>query len=150
MSEELEMIQSFNHFSFTVADIDRSVAYYSSIAGMTLVSLADRPAGYAKRVAGIESGLRIAYLQGHGATLELIEYVDVDHSNDRPSPEKVGSAHICLNVVDIFATVEFLKRSGIILLGEPVQIPAGKNKDGYVVYALDPDGIVTEFIQPPK
>jgi catechol 2,3-dioxygenase-like lactoylglutathione lyase family enzyme len=142
------MIKSFNHFSFTVSNIDKSIDYYSSIVGMAVVSLADRPAEFAKSVTGIESPLRIAYLQGHDVMLELIEYKNLDKAQKNPSPGMVGSAHICLNVDDIFGMVTSLKKRGIKLLGEPVTIPAGKNKGGFVVYALDPDNIVTEFIQP--
>jgi 20S proteasome alpha/beta subunit len=46
--------------------------------------------------------------------------------------------------------VKNLKEKGVNFLGEPVIIPAGANKGGYVVYSLDPDGIVNEFIQAPK
>ena len=36
------MILGFNHFSFTVRDVDKSVEHYEKNLGFSLISLADR------------------------------------------------------------------------------------------------------------
>ncbi|MCE1157901.1 MAG: VOC family protein [Spirochaetia bacterium] len=144
------MILGFNHFSFTVRDVDKSVEHYEKNLGFSLISLADRPAEYVFAVTGMNMGMKIAYLKGYGVVIELIEYFNTDSSNVLSKPSNIGSGHLCLNVDDIHDSVKNLKEKGVNFLGEPVIIPAGANKGGYVVYSLDPDGIVNEFIQAPK
>lgn len=143
------MTIGFNHFSFTVSNVDTSVRHYVDNLGFTVISLADRPEDYVFSVTGLSAGMRVAYLKGQGIVLELIEFSTGDSKKPQSQPNNIGSGHICLNVDDIDATVDFLKSRGVRLLGQPVLIPVGSNKGGYVVYSLDPDGIVNEFIQAP-
>jgi len=144
------MITGFNHTSFTVSNMDRSVYYYSDVIGLELISLADRPIEYVERVTKVENGMRVAYLKGYGVTLELIEYVGSAKHSSKSSVDNIGSGHICFNVDNLEEIVNILGKKGIKFLGNPTTIPAGTNRGGYIVYALDPDGIATEFIQPPK
>ncbi len=39
------MILTTNHTSFTVSDVERSVAFYRDLLGFKLLSLAERPPG---------------------------------------------------------------------------------------------------------
>ncbi len=147
------MITGFNHTAFTVSSLDAAVDFYVQMIGLTLISFADRPIEYVENVTGLSKAMRVAYLKGYGVVLELIEYVGSANSSSDSNDSKVdniGSGHICFNVEDMKDTVDTLKAKGIRFLGAPVVIPAGTNKGGFVVYALGPDGIVTEFIQPPS
>ncbi len=142
------MITGINHSSFTVSDLDVSVKYYKDILGMKLHSYSERPTEYVETVTGVTCSMKVAYLNGYGLMLELIEYV----GSENKTPSKVtniGCGHICFNVENMGAIVEEMAKEGVEFLGSPTEIPAGTNKGGYVIYALDPDGIVTEFIQPP-
>jgi lactoylglutathione lyase len=143
------MITDYNHTSFTVTNIDKSIHFYRDILGMKLMSLADRPLEYVKTVTTITLEMKIAYLNGYGLTLELIEYMGSKKNNNISSPDNIGSGHICFNVDDIFSHMESLESKGVRFLGLPTKIPAGVNKGGYVVYSTDPDGIVIEFIMNP-
>ena len=142
------MITGINHSSFTVSDIDASVKYYRDILGMELISNAERPSGYVEKVTEIKSSMKVVYLTGFGLTLELIEYVDSEKIG-QSKVDNIGCGHICFNVDNITAMIEEMKARGVRFLGSPTLIPAGTNKNGVVVYAVDPDGIVTEFIEPP-
>ena len=143
------MITGFNHTAFTVSSLDVAVDFYVQIIGLTLISFADRPIEYVKNVTGLSKAMRVAYLKGYGVVLELIEYVGSAKNSSNSKVDNIGSGHICFNVDDMKDTVDTLKAKGIRFLGAPVVIPAGTNKGGFVVYALGPDGVVTEFIQPP-
>ena len=143
------MIIGFNHLSFTVSDVDKSIEHYTKNLGFLVISLADRPEEYVQSVTGMRTGMRIAYLKGYNTVLELIEYNSNKSSIDQSRLGSIGTGHLCLNVDDIADTVAALKKNGVSFLGEPVLIPAGTNKGGFVVYSLDPDGIVNEFIQAP-
>jgi catechol 2,3-dioxygenase-like lactoylglutathione lyase family enzyme len=144
------MILGFNHVSFTVSNVEKSIEHYVNNLGFTVISLADRPEEYVQSVTGMRTGIRIAYLKGYDIVLELIEYFQNDRGTGRSKPSSIGSGHICLNVDDIQEIIVSLSKKGITFLGSPVSIPAGTNKGGYVVYSLDPDGIVNEFIQAPR
>jgi hypothetical protein len=98
----------------------------------------------------MNTGMKIAYLKGYGVVIELIEYFNSGGIKRQSKSSNIGSGHLCLNVDDIYGIVKSLKEKGVEFLGEPVCIPAGTNKGGFVVYSLDPDGIVNEFIQAPK
>jgi catechol 2,3-dioxygenase-like lactoylglutathione lyase family enzyme len=143
------MISEFNHFSFTVSDVQESIDYYTRIIGLELISLAGRPLEYVEQVTGISNEMCVAYLRGYGIVLELIEYIGSEKRFVRSNADNIGCGHICFNVDDLMETVGTMKAKGVKFLGEPVTIPAGTNKGGLIVYALAPDGIVTEFIQPP-
>jgi catechol 2,3-dioxygenase-like lactoylglutathione lyase family enzyme len=145
------LLIDFNHTSFTVGDLPRSVEFYTRIVGLELISFADRPAEYSQKVTGVSGcPLRVAYLRGYGLTLELIEYVG-SVKGARPSAvDNVGSGHICFNVRDLRAVVREWRQQGVRFKSEPQLIPAGTNKDGLVIYGEDPDGIVVELIEPPR
>ncbi|TDB96886.1 hypothetical protein E1267_40420, partial [Nonomuraea longispora] len=71
------------HFSFTVADLDRSVAFYRDLLGLTLVHRQEQDNAYTRRLVGHpDAVLRVAQLavpgQPRGLSthdLELVEYV---------------------------------------------------------------------------
>ncbi len=47
------MITTVNHTSFTVSDLDRSIAFYRDLLGMELMSLAGRDPAFVEKVTGI-------------------------------------------------------------------------------------------------
>jgi catechol 2,3-dioxygenase-like lactoylglutathione lyase family enzyme len=143
------MITGFNHTAFTVSSLDVAVDYYVNVIGLELISFADRPIEYVESVTNICNAMRVAYLKGYGVVLELIEYVGSAKNSSVSNVDNIGSGHICFNVDDMKDIIDTLKAKGIQFLGAPVVIPAGTNKGGFVVYSLGPDGLVTEFIQPP-
>lgn len=143
------MIVSFNHSSFTVSDLDRSVNYYCNIIGMKLISYAARPQDYSEMVTGITGcHLKVAYLEGWGHVLELIEYVGSTKKSHTSHSDNIGAGHICFNVTDLKSMVAAYKKKGVTFQSEPVAIPAGANKGGMTLYMNDPDGIIIELLQP--
>jgi len=145
------MITGVNHTSFTVSDLDKSLAFYSDLLGMPILSVGERPVEFAEKVVAIpKAHLKIAYLDAWGHKLELIQYLS--HPGGRATTRTcdVGSAHLCFNVEDVYAKVRELTAKGVRFKGIPQVIPAGTNKGGLTVYLEDPDGIPLEFIQPPK
>ena len=144
------MIESFNHFSFTVSNLQKTVDFYTDILGMEVFSFADREQEYSEKVTGIKgSYLNIAYVKGYGTIVELIEYVGSDKRGNRSSSENIGAGHICFNVSNLNDMVADWKKKGISFKSDPVPVVAGANKGGQVVYAEDPDGIIVELIEPP-
>lgn len=141
-------VLSTNHTSFTVSDLDRSVAFFRDALGFEVTSKAPRDPRLISAITGVQGArLLIAYVRGPGHSLELIEYSGPDQrEHHRPRPCDVGFAHIAFDVDDVEAAVKAAARFDVKPLGEVVRIDQGPNKGKKVVYLRDPDGITVEFI----
>ena len=82
------MITGVNHTSFTVSDVERSIAFYRDLLGMELLSLAERDPIFSERVTAIPGAhLKVAYLKApDGHRLELIEYLSPKGKSSIPRP----------------------------------------------------------------
>ncbi len=140
------------HTGFTVEDIERSIAFYRDVLGMTLVRRQTGTAPYLATITGFEGvRLEIALLQpaDGGSLLELLQYVThpaapTDRATNRP-----GNGHLCFKVTDLRAACAELTRRGVRLVSEPAEITAGTHRGGWAVYLRDPDGFTIELYQPP-
>ncbi len=146
------------HFSFTVSDIERSIAFYRDILGLELVHRQEQANEYTRRFVGYaDAHLKVAQFRIAGAPihrsghmLELVEYVAPVGEKVDTRTKNPGTAHLALEVDDVMAEYERMKALGVRFRSEPVAIEAGINKGGYTCYFLDPDDITLEIIQPPK
>jgi catechol 2,3-dioxygenase-like lactoylglutathione lyase family enzyme len=143
---------STNHTSFTVSNLDRTVAFFRDALGFEVVSKAPRDPKITSQVTGIEgANLVIAYVQGPGHRLELIQYLGPENrSMVKPRPCDVGFAHVAYDVDDIDAAVATARAHDVRAIAPPATMDKGPNKGAKVAYLRDPDGITIEFIQPPK
>ena len=63
-----------NHTSFTVSDLERTLAFLRDCLGFELVSKAPRDPALVSRITGVAGAeVTIAFLRAPGHTLELIE-----------------------------------------------------------------------------
>jgi lactoylglutathione lyase len=126
------------HTMLRVGDLDRSLAFYTEVLGMQLISRRDYPEGRFT-LAFVGFAAREDGRQGPAAELELT------HNWDTASYE-LGTAygHIALEVDDAYLACEAVTARG----GKVVR-PAGPMKHGTTVIAFveDPDGYKIEFIQ---
>ncbi|MGV0645541.1 VOC family protein [Mycolicibacterium sp. XJ879] len=131
-------LSGLHHVSFTVTDLRRSIGFYGSL-GFTserIIVVDD--------AVGIGGRLRCAFMTATGVRLELREY---GVSGGRPAPEEhdVGSAHIALQVDDIWSWHRRLSAEGVRFLSAP------RHSDTAAatwVFLLDPDGLPVELVQP--
>ena len=138
-----------NHTSFTVSDLDRSIAYFRDVLGFRLVSHEPRDPQIVERVTGVKGAdMMIAYLQGPGHAMELIQYLGpAERGRVEARPCDTGFAHVAFNVDDVDAAVAASAGHAVLPIAQPVAIDAGPNKGGKVVYMRDWDGVTVEFIQ---
>ena len=147
----MAIVSGFNHASFTVSDMDRSLLFYRDLLGMTLEADRELQAPHISRITGFPgTRMRVANLRVAGLMLELIQYREP--AGERPPLRtcNVGNAHIAFDVEDLPKLCRELSARGVQFRSEPVEIPSGPLKGGYVVYFSDPDGITLEFIQRPQ
>jgi len=121
------------HTMLRVGDLQRSIDFYTSMLGMTLLRTTDRP----------EQKYSLAFV-GYGsnpehAEIELTYNYGVDHY-------ELGSAfgHIAIAVSDAAATCARIKAAGGMVTRD-----AGPVKGGSTVIAVvqDPDGYKIELIE---
>jgi len=144
-------ILATNHTSFTVSDLDRTVAYFRDALGFEVTSKAPRDPKKVAEITGIEGAqVMIAYVRGAGHSIELIEYLGPsDRTSVRPRPCDVGFAHLAYDVDDIDAAIDRSAEHGVFPIGLVTVIDQGPNRGGKVAYLRDSDGITIEFIQKP-
>lgn len=96
-------ITGFEHVAVQVADLERSLAFYTATLGLTLRERSEIP----------QRGLRKALIAVGTGQIELLEY------QDKAVPAADGPvAHLALTVTDIAAALAALKRAGVRLEDE--------------------------------
>jgi catechol 2,3-dioxygenase-like lactoylglutathione lyase family enzyme len=151
------VILSIWHTSFTVADLDRSIAFYRDELGLELVHEQEQANAYTRTFVGYpDAHLRIAQFAIPGAAaprsghvIELVEYVAPRGEPVHPERYQPGAAHLAFQVQDTRELHARLAAQGVRFISEPVAITAGINAGGATVYLEDPDGNTLEFVTAP-
>ena len=146
------------HFSFTVADIERSVIFYRDVLGFELIHRQEQANEYTRRLVGYpDAHLKVAQFalpgQPRGRSthdLELIEFVTPRGVRGDIGICNPGAAHLAIGVDDIQDRYGRLIAAGVHFFSPPNLITAGINEGGFTCYFHDPDQIVLEMIQPPE
>jgi catechol 2,3-dioxygenase-like lactoylglutathione lyase family enzyme len=141
-----------NHTSFTVSDLDRSVAFFTEALGFELLHRGGRDPRMIEAVVGVPGAdIEVAYIQAPGHRLELIEYRGpADRGRVDSRPCDTGFAHVAFDVDDIDAALAAAAPYGFEPLSPPQDLAYGPNKGGRVVYTRDADGVTVEYIEPPR
>lgn len=150
------MIADVLHFSFTVSDIERSVAWFVDVLGLELVHRQRQENEYTQKLVGMTGAvlevaqLKLPSLDPVYSThmVELIEYVEPAGERPLLPTNNVGVAHLALIVTDIHERYERMRAQGVEFVNPPVEITAGANKGGWACYLRDPDGLTLELLQP--
>ncbi len=140
-----------HHHGFTVADIERSVAFYRDVLGLELVRLSERRnlPSYDHILGHDQVAMQVAILQHPVGEfiLELVEYVNPRGRERELDNPFVGSSHLAFEVEDVDAIYASLQAAGCGAINPPADV----ERDGLVVaramYGLDPDGISIELFQ---
>ncbi len=142
------MITGFNHTSFTVADMDKSVRFWTEMLGFKAASVSPRHGDWQQEATGIPgASLMVAHLYGHGHHIEFIQYVNGAIQADAPPPALTGAAHVCLEVDDIFGTWKALIAAGATEQGKIASVMAGPVEGCLAGYIRDPNGIIIELLE---
>ena len=140
-----------DHVGFSVADLDRSVDWYTFLLeeppllrGIWDVEYVSRVLGYP----GVVLDAALWRLPG-GSVLELLEYKSPEPGRVDMETYNVGNAHLCLIVDDLDAEFTRLRGHAEFRHPDPVDIPWGHFAGGKSCYLRDPDGISIEIVQYP-
>jgi lactoylglutathione lyase len=120
------------HTMIRVGDLDRSIAFYTGVLGMTLFRRQDYPAGE----------FTLAFV-GYGdeksnSVIELTYNWGVDHYELGE-----GFGHLAIEVDDLYQATDEIRASGCKILREPGPMNAGTT---LIAFVADPDGYPIELI----
>ena len=146
------------HLSFTVGDLERSIAFYQLLLGLELVHRQEQHNEYTRRLVGYpDAHLKVAMfrvpetpLGPSGHHLELVQYLAPLGVTGALHTCNPGVAHLAFVVQDAHAEHARLGAAGVTFVSAPVRIEAGINAGGYTCYFRDPDGITLELVEPPQ
>jgi len=148
-------ISAVHHLGLTVADIERSIEFYRDLLGMELIRR--RPsvtADYVAKQTGYDKiELNVASFRvgpDSPQTMEVVQYMNQEGEPSDQATNRPGNSHLCMLVDDLRVSYDDLVSRGVRFKSEPVEITAGPNAGGLVVYLLDPDGYTLELFQPPS
>lgn len=144
-------ILAADHTGFTVASVERSLAFWRDVLGFELSHRAHHTGALASEATGVTGAeILIAVLKGYGHKIELLEYLaPSDRKCVDLRPCDVGSVHIALRVDNLDAVVKAIAASGWKAAGIPQTLTTGPNAGKRVAYMRDPDGTTIEFMQLP-
>ena len=142
------MITGFDHTSFTVSDMDKSVKFWTEQLGFEAASVSPRQGQWQEAVTGIAgASLMVAHLYGHGHHIEFIQYLDGAVEGAAPTPALVGAAHVALETDDVEATWDALIRAGATPQGRIALVTTGAVAGVKAGYIRDPNGILIELVE---
>jgi catechol 2,3-dioxygenase-like lactoylglutathione lyase family enzyme len=144
----VDAIRALNHVGISVANLERSVRFYTELLDMHVVvqgEFSGKQYEAILRLPGVSG--KVALLKAGNMQVELFEF-----SNPRPrlnDPDRpvcdLGISHFCIEVTDIQGVYERLKAGGVSFHCPPLEF-FGTTK---ATYGRDPDGNVFELVQMP-
>ena len=138
-----------NHTSFTVSDLDNMIEFFCDGLGFELLSRAPRDPKIIEKVTGVDGAkMEIAFVQGPGHRIELIQYLGPPNRRKIESrPCDTGFAHVAYDVDNVDGAIITARNYRFEPLGDPITIDKGPNTGSRVVYLRNTDGISIEFIE---
>ncbi len=140
------MLISVNHTAISVADMERSLAFYRDFLGMEVamdVEIKTEELGVIVGLPGAST--RIVMLEVSNQRIELFQY-----TNPVGEPLPAGSrqcdnglTHMAFNVTDLDGMCAKLKEMGLEFYSEPQSVRGAMK----VVYFKDPDGVTLELME---
>jgi catechol 2,3-dioxygenase-like lactoylglutathione lyase family enzyme len=144
------MIESAEHFSFTVSNLDESLHIFCDLLGLSATppTLVEND-GVRKIIGMSDATLKISLVHlPDNSKIELIEYIHPKGASIDLATCNIGVAHIAFNVTGIDKMYEDLSVKGIEFVSAPVWAPGNDGQGKWAVcYLRGPDGITLEFIE---
>ncbi|MBM3263444.1 MAG: VOC family protein [candidate division Zixibacteria bacterium] len=137
----LKLTHSVIDIAITCSHFEESLHFYKDLLGLEVVLDIQIPGDLAVGAGLAPSGFRQVRVKA-GDTLIKLMQIDTPPSR-RTHDFAAGVRWLTFFVENIRETYDTLKADGVKFLTEPAMLP----DDGGVVCAIDPDGVLIEFVQ---
>jgi catechol 2,3-dioxygenase-like lactoylglutathione lyase family enzyme len=146
-------LKGFNHFSATVADMDRALRFWRDKLGLKLAGRGVAERNHLDQITGLEN-VRIEWAELEipgGGLIELFRYESPAGQPLRGNVNDPGKTHVCFEVNGIEALLSELQADGIRSVNDgAIKIESGDWKGWKSVYVRAPDDVVVELVEPPQ
>ncbi|MCW2784927.1 MAG: hypothetical protein JWP74_1444 [Marmoricola sp.] len=143
------MIQGFSHIGIGVADLDRSVRFYSDVFGFAQLYQLDFKDNEVAATMEQEGVFRSAMLIRDDIRIELLQWVGVPvtGSGERKPMTELGFTHLSFRVEDVDDLTEAVVAAGGAVHPQTLSYvgPEGSTQTG-LLYYTDPDGTRIEVM----
>jgi catechol 2,3-dioxygenase-like lactoylglutathione lyase family enzyme len=144
-------IKALQHVGLTVADLERSIAFYSALFDVELHGPWLREGPRVGEITGYPGcSVRQCFLSfgRDDQVLELLEYTGGGPAI-MPENGSAGAAHFALQIEDdLDALYARLRAQGYKFVSAPMTTSRHPLFDGRIAYLVDPDGFRIELYQP--
>ena len=129
------MASSFLHTMLRVFDLDRSIAFYRDLLGMTELRRREVPQGRYTLV-----------FMGYASNADGQAELELTHNWDQAAPYYLGTAfgHLALGVPDVAAACNAVRAGGGTVTREAGPVQFGTT---VIAFVQDPDGYKIELIE---
>jgi len=143
---------TLDHFNIVVRDMERSIAFYRDVLGLTQTFQATLEGNWIETVTGLAgTRARCVFLQlpGVDVRLELLEYIHPEGAvfEKNSVPNTVGLRHFAFEVNDMEAWCERLEAAKVEFVSSFITVPfaVGNRGTKRLCYFHDPDGVLLEI-----
>lgn len=144
-------ITGIDHTCYTVADLDASVAFWTTELGFKEVSRRAYRSAELGRMAGIPGAdTVIVFIAGHGQQIEFVQYLAPRGRKGGAALNDDHASHFAFTCADIRGTVSRLVAAGATMTGTIELLPDDPADLCWCAYLSDPNGIVFELIEPAR
>ncbi|NKB70337.1 MAG: hypothetical protein GKR89_24975 [Candidatus Latescibacteria bacterium] len=145
------ILKMCHHHGFTVADLERSVAFYRDLLGLEVVRVSQRRdlPSYDRILGHDNIHLKVAILRHPVGEflLELIEYLNPSGQQRPLDNPFVGASHLAFEVEEVEVLYQSLQAAGFDTINPPTDVERHGKVVARAMYALDPDGISIELFE---
>jgi catechol 2,3-dioxygenase-like lactoylglutathione lyase family enzyme len=139
-----------HHLGLSVSDMGRALRFFGEDLGMRVLMEREIVTPWVTAVNGLPAmPLKIAFLDGYGLKIELLEFGLQNPPSDAPSANLPGTVHLAFLVDNLDEAVAELTRKRVPLVAAPETNADGPNAGSRVVFVMGPDGLRVELVQPP-
>ena len=150
------MIRGIDHLNIVVADMARSLRFYTEVLGFTKTKEAWLEGEWIERIVGLRGVKAQAVFivsPGGEPRIELLAYESPKGATlpDNSRANTIGLRHFALRTDDIAGMTATLRAAGVTVFSDPVRVPGGvvqfDTGNKTLAYFLDPDGVIVELAE---
>lgn len=131
------------HTGLSTSDLKRSIHLFGDVLGFKVSDIVNYSGDALQRIVGVEGAeIRVAYADGYGYQIELLEYVKPDvRTISKLRPCDPGHSHLSFTVENLDDMLKRLKEVGFTAAEPPQTVDHGRR----VTYVYGPDQLVLEL-----